>query len=159
MVKIPKDEAVPPALDFLSCPPAAQLSPRCLTSPCLAFLRAPGWPEASRRQTPGLVEDDSSSPRGCLPAQQVLRAVCLPIFRRALRLVLPGGLSLPGPRGAHLVPTWHSSLNSCVHVQPLQLCPTLCNPMTCSPPGSSVYGILQARILEWVAISSSRGAS
>ena len=32
------------------------------------------------------------------------------------------------------------------------LCPTLCNPMDCSPPGSSVHGILQARILEWVAI-------
>ena len=38
-----------------------------------------------------------------------------------------------------------------------QLCPTLCNPMDCSPPGSSVHGILQARILQWVAISSSRG--
>ena len=34
-----------------------------------------------------------------------------------------------------------------------QLCPTLCNPMDCSPPGSSVHGIFQARILEWVAIS------
>ena len=31
--------------------------------------------------------------------------------------------------------------------------PTLCDPMGCSPPGSSVHGILQARILEWVAIS------
>ena len=39
-----------------------------------------------------------------------------------------------------------------------QSCPTLCNPMDCSPPGSSVHGILQARILEWVAISSSRGS-
>ena len=38
-------------------------------------------------------------------------------------------------------------------------CPTLCNPMNCSPPGSSVQGIFQARILEWVAISSSRGSS
>ena len=38
-----------------------------------------------------------------------------------------------------------------------QLCPILCNPTDCSPPGSSVHGILQARILEWVAISSSRG--
>ena len=34
-----------------------------------------------------------------------------------------------------------------------QLCPTLCNPMDCSLPGSSVHGIFQARILEWVAIS------
>ena len=37
-----------------------------------------------------------------------------------------------------------------------QSCPTLCNPMDCSPPGSSVYEILQARILKWVAISSSK---
>ena len=38
-------------------------------------------------------------------------------------------------------------------------CLTLCDPMDCSPPGSSVCGILQARILEWVAIPSSRGSS
>ena len=36
-----------------------------------------------------------------------------------------------------------------------QLCPTLCNPVDCSPPGSSVHGIFQARVLEWVAISFS----
>ena len=40
-----------------------------------------------------------------------------------------------------------------------QSCLILCDPMDCSPPGSSVHGILQARILEWVAISSSRGSS
>ena len=40
-----------------------------------------------------------------------------------------------------------------------QSCPTLCNPVDCSPPGSSVHGVLQARILEWVAISFSRGSS
>ena len=38
-------------------------------------------------------------------------------------------------------------------------CPTLCNPMDCSPPGSSVHGIFQVRILEWVAVSFSRGSS
>ena len=37
----------------------------------------------------------------------------------------------------------------------LQSCPTLCDPMDCSPPGSPVHGILQARTMEWVAISSS----
>ena len=40
-----------------------------------------------------------------------------------------------------------------------QSCPTLCNPMDCSLPGSPVYGILQARILEWVAIPFPRGSS
>ena len=41
----------------------------------------------------------------------------------------------------------------------LQLYPTLCNPMDCSPPGSSVHGILQAKILEWIAMLSSRKSS
>ena len=40
-----------------------------------------------------------------------------------------------------------------------QSCPTLCNPMNCSLPRSSVHGIFQARILEGVAISFSRGSS
>ena len=40
-----------------------------------------------------------------------------------------------------------------------QSCPTLCNPVDCSPPGSSVCGILQARILEWIAVSFSTGSS
>ena len=40
-----------------------------------------------------------------------------------------------------------------------QLCPTLCDPMDCSLPGSSIRGILQARVLEWVAISFSRRSS
>ena len=40
-----------------------------------------------------------------------------------------------------------------------QSCPTLCDPMDCSLPGSSLHGILQAKILEWVAISFSRGSS
>ena len=37
--------------------------------------------------------------------------------------------------------------------------PTVCNPMDCSPPGSHVHGILQARILAWVTMSFSRGSS
>ena len=44
----------------------------------------------------------------------------------------------------------------CMHVQ---FCPALCNPMDCSSPVSSVHGISQARVLEWVAISYSRGSS
>ena len=47
----------------------------------------------------------------------------------------------------------------CVCVCESQSCPTLCDPMDCSPPGSSVHGILQVRILEWVAILFSRGSS
>ena len=47
----------------------------------------------------------------------------------------------------------------CVCVCMLQSCPTLCDPMDCSPPGSSIHWILQARIVERVAIFSFRGSS
>ena len=40
----------------------------------------------------------------------------------------------------------------------LQSCPTLCDPMDGSPPGSSIHGIFQARVLEWGAIAFSHGA-
>ena len=46
-----------------------------------------------------------------------------------------------------------------MHAQSLQSCLTLCDPMDHSPSGSSVHGILQARILEWVAMPSSKGFS
>jgi len=48
-------------------------------------------------------------------------------------------------------------LHACVSVT--HSCLSLCNPMDCSPPGSSVHGIFQARIPEWVAISFFRGSS
>ena len=46
----------------------------------------------------------------------------------------------------------------CVWVLVAQSCPTLCDPMDCSPPSSFVHGILQARMLQWAAISFSRGS-
>ena len=48
----------------------------------------------------------------------------------------------------------------CMHACSVaQSCPTLCDPVDCSPPSSSVHGILQARILDWVVIPFSRGSS
>ena len=47
----------------------------------------------------------------------------------------------------------------CTCAQSFQSCLTLCNPVDCSLRSSSVHGILQARILEWVSIPSSRGSS
>ena len=44
----------------------------------------------------------------------------------------------------------------CLHAK---LCVTLCDPVDCGPPGSSVHGILQPKILEWIAMPSSRGSS
>ena len=54
---------------------------------------------------------------------------------------------------------FHLLFQLCVCVLVIQLCPTLCDPMDCSLPGFSVYGILQARTLEWVAIPFSREPS
>ena len=48
---------------------------------------------------------------------------------------------------------------TCVCAKLLQSCLTLCDPVDCSPPGSSVQGIFHARILEWVAIPFSKGSS
>ena len=48
---------------------------------------------------------------------------------------------------------------SCMHANSRQSSLTLCHPVDCSPPGFSVHGILQARILEWVVMPSSRGSS
>ena len=50
-------------------------------------------------------------------------------------------------------------LFQCTGAKSLQSYPTLCDPMNFCPPGSSVYGILQARILEWVAMPSSKGST
>ena len=59
-----------------------------------------------------------------------------------------------------LLPSSHTHLcKKYVCAKSLQSCPTLCDPMDCSPPDSSVQGIIQAGILEWVAMSSSRGSS
>ena len=56
---------------------------------------------------------------------------------------------------ALLVPT----TSVCMCTQSLRLCPSLCDPMDCSPAGSSVHGIPQARLLEWVTMPSSRRSS
>ena len=70
-------------------------------------------------------------------------AVCLGVC--SLVLICPGQMDIVG-----------LLVHARVHAQSLQLCLTLCSPMDCSPPGSSVHGILQTRILEWVAMPSSR---
>ena len=53
--------------------------------------------------------------------------------------------------------TLPTTIIACLLAKPLQSCPTLCDPIDGSPPGSPVPGILQARTLEWVAISQSLG--
>ena len=86
----------------------------------------------------------------------------MPMFGLAIYLLRP---FLSPTRLIPLLPHLLLSISSLhahlltLRAKSLQLCPTLCNPMDCSPPGSSVHGILQARIVEWVAMPSSRESS
>ena len=92
-----------------------------------------------------------SSVHGILQ-ERILKWVAMPSSR---------GASQPRDR-THIscLPHWQASQRyAAAAATSLQSCPTLCNPMDCSLPGSSVHGILQVRILEWLAISFSRGAS
>ena len=97
--------------------------------------------------------------------QMVNTLVGLPMEGRTMRV----GISMKGENNQIFLKrereSWHvqmlivSHSTSIVVVLVAQPCPALCNPMDCSPSGSSVHGILQARILEWVAMPSSRGSS
>ena len=74
-------------------------------------------------------------------------------------LLDPGieSVTLEAPASAGEFFTTRATWETLVCAKSLQSRLTLCNPMDCHPPGSSVHGILQARILEWVAVSFSRG--
>ena len=112
--------------------------------------------------------------RTCLesPAELILLALSLGSNRKLSQL--PGGQAhwvragLPSsrvqsrsdpflcPSGSQLIIV-HPKIIPHLCVSVAQSCPTHCNPIDCSPPGFSVHGILQAKILEWVAILFSRG--
>ena len=77
-------------------------------------------------------------------------------------LTVPHTLLHPTPLGHHntsLSFLCYRAVSHCVGVLVAKSCLTLCDPMDCSLPGSSVHGILQKRILEWVAVPFSRGSS
>ena len=77
------------------------------------------------------------------------RAMITPALREAL--------TKQGESPQELLQYYTHKCSECMHTKSLQLCLTLCDPVDYGPPGSSVHGILQARVREWVAISSSRG--
>ena len=83
-------------------------------------------------------------------------ALLLPLLLWALReRVLGACVSLDGCR---LLCLLYCIILHCIVCVCAQSCPTVCDPMDCSLPGSSVPGFLQAKILEWVPISYSRGS-
>ena len=66
--------------------------------------------------------------------------------------------SIEKMEGNYICKQFRFVLGICMPAKSLQSYPILCDPMDYSPPGSSVHGILQARILDWVAMPSSRGS-
>ena len=101
-----------------------------------------------------------SSAHGILQAR-ILEWVAIYFFKRSswprdqIRIsCTAGGFFAAEPRGSRSAYCARAVL--CLVPQSYQI---LCDPVDCSPPGSSVHGILQARTLEWVAMPSSRGSS
>ena len=93
------------------------------------------------------------SPPGELPVYSII--ISGPTSKTAFHLVSRYSLLTKyNPFSTQMLPQV-----TCVCAKSFQLCPTLCNPMDCSLPGSCIHGILQARILERVAMPSSRRLS
>ena len=78
---------------------------------------------------------------------------------RVLQARILEWVSLPSSRGSSWPRDWTQVSSLCIWAKSLQSCLTLRHPMDCSLPGSSVHGILQAGLLEWVAMPSSWGSS
>ena len=111
----------------------------------------------SHLKTPSLSSKPSSSARSALPtAGGTFPWLTCHIDSRTYHLpsIPCPYISLPRPYFTFLI--IHIQVCVCLVAQS---CLTLCDLKDCSPPGSSVRGILQARILEWVAMPSSRGSS
>ena len=104
-------------------------------------------------------------PRAARPGPEAPAHRCKPVFHRSSPHAPPSCTLSPSPRAAPSLlpshsppPAQTSSAEWCV-CPVAQSCPAPCDPMDCSPPGSSVHGIRQARVLEWAAVSFSRGSS
>ena len=100
---------------------------------------------------PALPPHPRAFPHGSLPAWTPGMETQGHLFSCS-RFWLCSGDTLLCADGLSIVPIYYIS-------EVAQSCPTLCDPMDCCLPGFSVHGIFQARVLEWVAISFSRGSS
>ena len=104
-----------------------------------------------------------SFPQSSIPSHRntlLCFVVCWPSPRaRKASFLLHNHMWAPSIMTSHTHTHTHTHTRVKVKMLVAQLCLTLCNPMDCSPPGSSILGILQAKILEWVAMTFSRGSS
>ena len=137
----------------------------------MEFSRQESWsglpfPPPRDLPNPGMEPGSPTLQVNSLPSEPKTHKVPLLGLKTQPR-VFPGGpvvnistFPLRGTRVPFLVgKLTYRMLHGTAESEVAQSCPTLCDPMDCSPPGSSVHGMLQARILERVAISSSKGSS
>ena len=111
---------------------------------------------SDRKQISGCFHRESPQRGGLQWAQGSFCSIVVLVAWRIPGMGKPGGLP---SKGSHRVGHNWTDLAAAAAVLVAQLCWTLCNPMDCGPPGSSVHGILHATILEWIAIPFSRGSS
>ena len=108
-----------------------------------------------------VVSDSSCNPMYCRPPGSSVHGISQARILEWLWFPSPGDLPNPGipPTSLQLgsLQLSHQGKLSVSLSEVAQSCPTLCDPMDCSLPGSSLHGILQARVLEWGAISVSLG--
>ena len=108
-------------------------------------------------ETPSLIGELRSYMLSCTAnnSSEKVPAVCAPGKASPSGPRMAASLLCPHPLEKERPPLWHLFFES-ENVSPS--CPTLCDPVDCGPPGSSVHGILQARTLEWVAMPFSGGS-
>ena len=107
------------------------------------------WGERNSENPPNSFKNSEQCQQHTLRVIPVLLCSRSESSSKTLKVILPSSKTVHFPNTLLFI-----SAHVCA-----QSCRTLCDPVDCSPPGSSVRGISQARTLEWVAISSSRGSS
>ena len=126
------------------------------------------WTRANLELHPGLANFLYTRSPACLFLSWSWNNICIP--NKSLHGISSDIKPSKKSQGLYVPSSWENSISltditnhflttSCCCCWVAKSCLTLCDPTDCSPPGSSVHGILQARILEWVAISFSRGSS
>ena len=101
--------------------------------------------------------DTGSSWISNLLASELTTPLAVPVLRLECTIHTYTHISRSMPSKNIIHDDGELKITSCVHAQLLQLCLSLCYPMDYSPPGSSVHEIFQSKLLEWIAMSSSKG--
>ena len=138
----------------------------------------PAWPSEGLPEPPGLpLTPEAAAPafpappqldsarsrrqmsRSAWPGPCRLEAPCWPALSPRAKPAPPGGSKRSASAQPLASPRHRGQSGTSSELLVTQSCPTLCDSTDCGPPGSSAHGVLQGRILEWVAVPFSRGSS